>query len=169
MSNIWTVLYPCISRNVCGCFLDNSSPIMKYMGDYPSKKQRLGTDLTDAIFECALVHVSHTLRLHTVTQSPSQSQTVDYHPHTLTPSPPHTLTLSQETLRDEIYCQILKQLTDNKFRTSEERGWELLWLTTGLFPCSTTLQKEVTSFLRSRAGRYPLASDCQQRLYKTIQ
>ena len=32
--------------------------IMKYMGDYPSKKQRLGTDLTDQVFEHALVHVS---------------------------------------------------------------------------------------------------------------
>lgn len=31
---------------------------MKYMGDYPSKKMRLGTDLTDQVFEHALVHVS---------------------------------------------------------------------------------------------------------------
>ncbi len=30
------------------------------MGDYPSKKLRLGTELTDQIFECALVHVSST-------------------------------------------------------------------------------------------------------------
>ena len=30
---------------------------MKYMGDYPSKKMRLGTDLTDQVFEHALVHV----------------------------------------------------------------------------------------------------------------
>ncbi len=75
----------------------------------------------------------------------------------------------QEVLRDEIYCQIVKQLTDNKFRTSEDRGWELLWLATGLFPCSTTLQKEVTLFLRTRVTRNPLATDCQQRLHKTIQ
>ena len=38
--------------------LDNTAPILKYMGDYPSKKQRLSTDLTDAVFEHALVHVS---------------------------------------------------------------------------------------------------------------
>ena len=31
---------------------------MKYMGDYPSKKMRLGTDLTDQVFEHALIHVS---------------------------------------------------------------------------------------------------------------
>jgi len=33
-------------------------PIMKYMGDYPSKRFRQTTDLTDAIFEPALLHVS---------------------------------------------------------------------------------------------------------------
>ena len=38
-------------------FLDHSARIMKYMGDYPSKKMRLGTDLTDQVFEHALVHV----------------------------------------------------------------------------------------------------------------
>ena len=40
-------------------FLDSKAPILKYMGDYPSKKIRPSTDLTDQIFEPALVHVSH--------------------------------------------------------------------------------------------------------------
>ena len=31
-----------------------SLPILKYMGDYPSRKQRLSTELTDQIFEPAL-------------------------------------------------------------------------------------------------------------------
>ena len=75
----------------------------------------------------------------------------------------------QESLRDEVYCQIVKQVTDNKLKGSEEKGWELLWLATGLFPCSTTLQKEINQFLRSKVSRNPLAADCQQRLYKTIQ
>lgn len=103
--------------------------ILKYMGDYPSKKQRLSTDLTDSVFEHALVH---------------------------------------EQLRDEIYCQLLKQLTDNPMKTSMERGWELLWMASGLFPCSSTLQKEVNLFLRTRVHRHSLATDIQQRLYKTI-
>jgi hypothetical protein len=33
-------------------------PIMKYMGDYPSKRARQATELTDAILEPALQHVS---------------------------------------------------------------------------------------------------------------
>ena len=51
------------SSGMSGCrihmfLLDLRVPIMKYMGDYPSKKQRLGTDLTDQVFEHGLVHVS---------------------------------------------------------------------------------------------------------------
>uniref|UniRef100_A0A1X7V1Y3 MyTH4 domain-containing protein n=1 Tax=Amphimedon queenslandica TaxID=400682 RepID=A0A1X7V1Y3_AMPQE len=74
-----------------------------------------------------------------------------------------------EVLRDEVYCQLLKQLTFNKLRASEERGWELLWLATGLFPCSQVLHKEVIQFLRSRIKQWPIAAEIQQRLYKSAQ
>ena len=72
----------------------------------------------------------------------------------------------QEPLRDEVYCQIIRQLTENRLKTSEERGWELLWIACGLFPCSNVLLKEINMFLQSKVARFPIAADCQQRLLK---
>ncbi|XP_029197955.2 unconventional myosin-VIIa-like [Acropora muricata] len=103
--------------------------IMKYMGDYPSKRFRQSTDLTDAIFEPALLH---------------------------------------EPLRDEVYCQLIKQITDNRLPSSEEKGWELLWLCTGCFACSSLLMRDVNQIFRSCSSKQLLAPDCLSRLQKTI-
>ncbi|XP_059488702.1 myosin-VIIa-like isoform X2 [Neocloeon triangulifer] len=74
--------------------------------------------------------------------------------------------LNHDLLRDEVYCQIMKQLTGNTSEFSTERGWELMWLASGLFACSTGLLKELTMFLRTR--KHPLAQDSLQRLQKTL-
>ncbi|KAK0137916.1 Unconventional myosin-VIIb [Merluccius polli] len=68
-----------------------------------------------------------------------------------------------EALRDEIYCQVMKQMTSNNNRFSLEQGWQLLWLCCGLFPPSPPLFKHTQRFLDSRP-REPLAADCLKRL-----
>ncbi|XP_042759818.1 unconventional myosin-VIIa isoform X2 [Panthera leo] len=113
-----------LSQEACMAFI----AMLKYMGDYPSKRTRSVNELTDQIFEGAL---------------------------------------KAEALKDEVYVQILKQLTDNHIRYSEERGWELLWLCTGLFPPSNILLPHVQRFLQSRK-HCPLAVDCLQRLQKAL-
>ncbi|XP_048837156.1 myosin VIIAa isoform X3 [Brienomyrus brachyistius] len=113
-----------LSQEACMAFI----AVMKYMGDYPSKRMRSVNELTDHIFEGAL---------------------------------------KAEPLKDEMYCQILKQLTENHIKYSEEKGWELLWLCTGLFPPSNLLLPHVQRFLQAKR-QHPLASDCMQRLQKAL-
>eukprot|EP00066_Takifugu_rubripes_P023634 XP_011612900.1 PREDICTED: unconventional myosin-VIIb-like [Takifugu rubripes] len=72
-----------------------------------------------------------------------------------------------EVLRDEIYCQIMKQMTNNNNRLSMELGWQLLWLCCGLFPPSQSLLKHARRFLESRR-REPLALDCLQRMQSLL-
>uniref|UniRef100_A0A8D3DHU6 Myosin VIIAa n=1 Tax=Scophthalmus maximus TaxID=52904 RepID=A0A8D3DHU6_SCOMX len=119
-----------LSQDACMLFdsLTLVPPMMKYMGDYPSKRTRSVNELTDQIFEGAL---------------------------------------KAEPLKDEIYCQIIKQLTDNHVKYSEEKGWELLWLCTGLFPPSNVLLPHIQRFLQSKK-HHPLSGDCMQRLHKAL-
>ncbi|XP_035827560.1 myosin-VIIa [Aplysia californica] len=76
--------------------------------------------------------------------------------------------INNEILRDEVYCQIMKQLTDNRHEVSLKHGWELMWLATGCFPPSTNLLKELMAFLRSRSRSNNLADDCLNRLQKCL-
>ncbi|CRL00551.1 CLUMA_CG013811, isoform B [Clunio marinus] len=74
--------------------------------------------------------------------------------------------IEDEALRDELYCQIMKQLTENNIQSSEERGWDLMWLACGLVVPSQVLLKEVQEFLKTRP--HPVAKESIQRLQKTI-
>uniref|UniRef100_A0A4W3JF03 Myosin VIIBb n=1 Tax=Callorhinchus milii TaxID=7868 RepID=A0A4W3JF03_CALMI len=71
--------------------------------------------------------------------------------------------MQEESIQDEIYCQILKQMTDNNNRYSIDMGWQLLWLCTGLFFPSPVLQPHVQKFLETRR-KDQLAAECIQRL-----
>lgn len=71
-----------------------------------------------------------------------------------------------ELLRDEVFCQIMKQLTDNRIQISEERGWELMWLATGVMLPSPVLLKELNEFLKTRKN--DLAVESLNRLQKTM-
>uniref|UniRef100_A0A3Q3N3P0 Unconventional myosin-VIIa-like n=1 Tax=Mastacembelus armatus TaxID=205130 RepID=A0A3Q3N3P0_9TELE len=68
-----------------------------------------------------------------------------------------------EALQDEIYCQIMRQMTSNNNRLSLERGWQLMWLCSGLFRPSQNLMRHTQRFLESRP-RDLLAAGCLQRL-----
>lgn len=64
-----------------GTFSLTATPILRYMGDYPSRQAWTSMELSDQIFSSAL-------------QDPA--------------------------LQDEVYCQILKQLTHNTKRSAGE-------------------------------------------------
>ncbi|XP_057282393.1 unconventional myosin-VIIb isoform X1 [Pezoporus wallicus] len=68
-------------------------------------------------------------------------------------------------IRDEIYCQICKQLTENSNRSSYARGWILLSLCLGCFPPSNTFVKYLLNFIHHGPAGY--APYCAERLRRT--
>ncbi|KAG8135804.1 hypothetical protein E2320_008786 [Naja naja] len=75
--------------------------------------------------------------------------------------------IQEDTLQDEVYCQVLKQLTENHNRYSLNSGWQLLWLCTGLFPPSKSLLKHVQKFIETRL-KENLALECRHRIQKVM-
>ncbi|KAL6458208.1 hypothetical protein MHYP_G00334380 [Metynnis hypsauchen] len=69
-------------------------------------------------------------------------------------------------LRDEIYCQICKQLQENGNRSSFFRGWILLSLCLGIFPPTERFSKYLQSFIR--LGPVGYAPYCAERLRRTV-
>lgn len=70
------------------------------------------------------------------------------------------------SFRDEIYCQICKQLSENFKMSSLARGWILLSLCLGCFPPSKRFMKYLLNFIgEGPAGYGPF---CAERLRRTF-
>lgn len=73
----------------------------------------------------------------------------------------------REELRDEIFCQICKQLTNNPNSISFKKGWILLSLCIGCFPPTENFELYLRQFIRNGPELY--APYCETRLDRTIQ
>ncbi|KAK1331743.1 LOW QUALITY PROTEIN: hypothetical protein QTO34_009718 [Cnephaeus nilssonii] len=85
------------------------------------------------------------------------------------------LCAEQEALRDECYCQVVKQLTDRAGgeQDSCQRGWRLLYIVTAYHSCSEVLRPPLVHFLQdvSQSPGLPfqgIAKACEQNLQKTL-
>ncbi|XP_021936980.1 unconventional myosin-XV-like isoform X3 [Zootermopsis nevadensis] len=80
-----------------------------------------------------------------------------------------------EALRDEVYCQLMKQTTNNKSMKPDscQRGWRLFSIVAAYFVCSDTLKPYLFKYLETaaydkRRAFHGTATVCLQNLRKTF-
>ncbi|KAM6121795.1 unconventional myosin-XV [Phoenicopterus ruber ruber] len=86
------------------------------------------------------------------------------------------LCAEHEVLRDEVYCQIIKQVTNNTSSKPDscQKGWRLLYILAAYYKGSEVLRPFLLAFLQD-ASRHPelpfqgIAKACEQNLRKTLQ
>ncbi|XP_048588923.1 unconventional myosin-VIIa isoform X2 [Nematostella vectensis] len=71
-------------------------------------------------------------------------------------------------LRDEIYCQLCKQLVNNPSMTSTRRGWILMGILCGVFPPSDQFLNYLKNFILTEATEH-VAEFCISRLRRTVE
>ncbi|XP_022800015.1 unconventional myosin-XV-like isoform X1 [Stylophora pistillata] len=78
-------------------------------------------------------------------------------------------------LRDEVYCQLIKQVTSNKSPKPESasRGWRLMIIITAYIECSDIFKPFLVTFLQSTASDpkrefHGAAATCEMNLMKTF-
>ncbi|XP_065504168.1 myosin XVB [Caloenas nicobarica] len=79
----------------------------------------------------------------------------------------------KESLHDEVYCQVIKQVTHNPNQENVLRGWLLLNLLTGYFLPSNILMPYATKFLQLASSdpsstHHDIAKICQSNLRKNF-
>ena len=80
-----------------------------------------------------------------------------------------------DTIRDEVYCQIMKQTTNNKsvVKDSCQKGWRLFSIIAAYFTCSELLQSYLFKYLETsaydkRRAYHGTALVCLHNLRKTF-
>ncbi|KAL7287664.1 hypothetical protein TKK_0018304 [Trichogramma kaykai] len=80
-----------------------------------------------------------------------------------------------EQLRDEVFCQLMKQTTNNKSPNPEscQRGWRLFSIVAAYFTCSEGLRPYLIKYLETaaydkRRAYHGTATVCLQNLRKTV-
>uniref|UniRef100_A0A8B9EWV9 MyTH4 domain-containing protein n=1 Tax=Amazona collaria TaxID=241587 RepID=A0A8B9EWV9_9PSIT len=86
------------------------------------------------------------------------------------------LCAEHEVLRDEVYCQVVKQITNNSSSKPDscQKGWRLLYILAAYYKCSEVLRPFLLAFLQD-TSRHPelpfhgIAKACELNLQKTLQ